>query len=100
MTTSISSEAMWNFKKYVWTSENCHNKEIKYQPRNKFFYIFTSLPFVAWLTDWYGKQKVEKEIIKIKEIKKSRNLSTIIKYLLIYVFYSLNEIHTVKIFME
>ena len=65
MTTSISSEAFGNFKKYVWTSENWKYKEIKYQPRNKCFYIFTFLPFVAWLTDWYGKQKVEKEIVKI-----------------------------------
>ncbi len=28
------------------------------------------------LTDWYGKQKVEKEGIKIKEITKLQNLST------------------------
>ncbi len=38
MTTSISNEAMWNFKKYVWTSENWYNKEIKYQPRNKYLF--------------------------------------------------------------
>ena len=76
MTTSISSEDIWNLKKYLWTSENWPNKEIKYQPRNKCFCIFTFLPFVAWLTDWYGKQNVEKESIKIKENKKSRNLST------------------------
>ena len=50
--------------------------EITYQPRNKCFYIFTFLPFVAWLTDWYVKQKVEKESMKIKENKKSQNLST------------------------
>ena len=50
MTTSVSSEAMWNFKKYVWTSENWHNKEIKYQGINIY--------------------------LKIKENKKSRNLST------------------------
>ena len=66
MTTSISSETMWNFKKYVW---NWQNKEIKYQLRNKCFCMFTFLPFVAWLTDWYGKQKVGKENIKIKENK-------------------------------
>ena len=35
--------------------------EIKYQPKNKCFYIFTFLPFVARLTDWYVKEKVEKE---------------------------------------
>ena len=58
MTTSISSEDIWNLKKYLWTSENW-KIEIKYQPRNKCFYTFIFLPFVAWLTDWYGKQKVE-----------------------------------------
>ena len=61
MTTSISSKAIWNFKKYVWTSENL-KIEIKYQPRDKCFYTFTFLPFVAWLTDWYVKQKVEKRV--------------------------------------
>ena len=77
MTTSKSSKTFfWNFKKYVWTPENWKNKEIKYHPRNECFYIFTFLPFVAWLIDWYGKQNVEKESIKIKEKKKSRNLST------------------------
>ena len=69
MTTSISSEAVWNFKKFVWTSENWQNKEIKYQPRNKCFCVFTFLPFVAWLTDLYGLQNVEKESINIKKIK-------------------------------
>ncbi len=67
MTTSISREAMWNFKKYVWTLENWQNKDIKYQPRNKCFCIFIFMSFVAWFTDWCGKQNVEKESIKIKE---------------------------------
>ena len=52
MTTSISSEAICNFKKYGWTSENW-KIEIK-----------------------FVKQKVEKESIEIKESKKTRNLST------------------------
>ena len=68
MATSISSKAISNFKKFVWTSENW-KIEIKYQPRNKCYYIFTFLPFVAWLTHWYVKQKVEKESMKIKEEK-------------------------------
>ena len=58
MTTSISNEAIWNFE--------IEKIESKYQPRNKCLYIFTFMPFVAWLTDWYGKQKVEKESLKIK----------------------------------
>ena len=50
MTTSISSEAVWNPKKNVWNTESC-KKEIKYLLNNKRLYIFTFLPFVAWLTD-------------------------------------------------
>ena len=56
MTTSISSEAIWNFKKYEWTWENR-----------------------------YGNQKVEKESMKINENKKSRNLSTTCKYFMSFV---------------
>ena len=67
--TTTSSEAIWNFKKYVWSSENWKNKEIKCQIRNECFYIFTFLPFVAWLTDWNVKQKVEKRVQKWKKIK-------------------------------
>ena len=75
ITTSINSEAIWNVKRYIclWTSENWKHKEIKYQPRSICFYIFTFLPFVAWLTDWYGKQKVEKESIKLNTTKNSKN---------------------------
>ena len=36
MTTSISSEAVWNYKKHAWTTEN--------------FHVFTFLPYVAWPT--------------------------------------------------
>ena len=57
---------------------NWQNKDIKYQPRNKCFCIFTFLPFVAWLTDWYGKQNVEKESIKYKKNDGSGSLSLVI----------------------
>ena len=51
MTTSIRSEAMWNIKKYVWTSENCikikENKKIT-KPFNNFkLNTFTFMSFVA-----------------------------------------------------
>ena len=42
MTTSISSEADWNYKKYVWITENLNGGW-------KAFYI------VAWPTDWRTK---------------------------------------------
>ena len=43
------------------------------------FYIFTFLPIVAWLTDWYDKQKVEKESIKIKENKNHETFQQLVK---------------------
>ena len=46
----------------------------------------------------YGKQKVEKEIAKGN--KKSRNLSTIVKYFYIYVVYNLTDRHTDNMFIE
>ena len=57
--------------------QNIEKIEIKYQPKNKCFYIFTFLPFVAWLTDWCVKQKVRKES---KKQKKRKNLETFMKY--------------------
>ena len=35
MTTSISSKAIWNFKKYVWTSENWKKESIKIEENKK-----------------------------------------------------------------
>ncbi len=76
MTTSQSSEAIWNFKKYVWTSII---EEIKIFNVNQWIYIciFTFLLFVDWLTDLYGEQNIEKESIKIKEKKNHETFSTI-----------------------
>ena len=45
MTTSIGSEAVWNYKKYVWTIENWNGGQENVFP---YFYI---LPFVAWSTE-------------------------------------------------
>ena len=56
MTTSI--EILRN----MFELQKIEKIENKYQPRKKCFYIFTFLPFVAWLTDWYVKQKVEKRV--------------------------------------
>ena len=52
MTRSRSSEADWNYKKYVWTTENWYRrKRLNINQGINISIFFTFLPFVALLTD-------------------------------------------------